>query len=50
MKKGLIKLKNQLCKETTEVFFEATGFYFRQIETFFKDREYFVLHPKSIIS
>lgn len=33
---GVNQLKSQLCKETTEVVFEATGVYSRQVETFLK--------------
>lgn len=31
---GFNQLKSQLCKETTEIVFEATGVYSKQIESF----------------
>lgn len=44
---GFNQLKSQLCKETTEVVFEATGVYSKQIESFFKTERisYCILNP-----
>jgi len=44
---GFNQLKSQLCKETTEVVFEATGVYSKQIETFLKTERisYCILNP-----
>lgn len=44
---GFHQLKSQLCTETTEVVFEATGVYSRQIEAFLKTENipYCILNP-----
>ena len=46
-KQGFYQLKSQLGKETTEVVFEATGVYSRQIEAFLKRENipYCILNP-----